>query len=141
MKIALKEAVERPGAKKAKKPKKKKGKKKDKKDKEEKVEDKMTLNKQIKIIETAYKDMLDMKEPDFIEEKVHDIFAIDMDIDIAIRVIQNNERGRQGIDRIQKIRKIIKMQKKEKEMQKLIKRGGRMEQSNQMKEQKAAEAL
>jgi hypothetical protein len=95
VKIILKEAVERAGAKKPKKPKKpkKKGKKKDK-DKDEKKEEKMTLLKQSKIIETAYKDMLDMKEPDYIEEKVHDIFAIDMDIDIAIRVIQNNERGR-----------------------------------------------
>ena len=95
VKILLKEAVDRPGGKKGKKKpkKKKKGKKKDK-DKEEKVEDKMTLNKQIKIVESAYKEMLDMKEPDYIEEKVHDIFAIDMDIDIAIRVIQNNERGR-----------------------------------------------
>jgi len=38
--------------------------------------------------------MLDI-EPDFVDEKVHDIFAIDnIDIDIAIRVIQNNERGR-----------------------------------------------
>ena len=51
-------------------------------------------------------------------EVVHDIYAIDMDIDIVIRVIQNNERGRQGIARIQTIRKIIKNQEKEKKMRK-----------------------
>lgn len=81
-----------------------------------------------------------METPDFMDEKVHDIFAIDMDIDIAIRVIQNNERGRQGIARIHQIKKIIRDQKKEKDMQKMIKRGGgRMQEGQQAKEQKATE--
>ena len=76
----------------------------------------MTLLKQTKIIEAGYKEMLDI-EPDFVDEKVHDIFAIDnIDIDIAIRVIQNNERGRQGISRIHQIKKIIRDQKKEKDI-------------------------
>jgi len=35
-----------------------------------------------------------MEEPDEMGEIVHDIYAIDMELDIAIRVIQNNERGR-----------------------------------------------
>ena len=43
-------------------------------------------------------------------KNVHDIFAIDMDIDTAIRYIQRSERGRQGIARINTIRKIIKNQ-------------------------------
>lgn len=47
-----------------------------------------------------------MDEPDIVAEKVHDMFEIDMDIDIAIRIIQNNERGRQGIYRINTIKKI-----------------------------------
>lgn len=62
-------------------------------------------------------------------EVVHDIYAIDMDIDIAIRVIQNNERGRQGISRIQTIRKIIRNQEKEKKMRKQMAKGRQMETS------------
>lgn len=123
VKLLFKEEVERAGAKKkGKGGRKKKGKKK-KKDKDEKPIPKMTLNEQVKIIAAGYKEVLDI-EPDVVEEKVHDIFAIDMDIDIAIRVIQNNERGRQGIARIHQIKKIIRDQKKEKDMQKAIKRGG-----------------
>jgi hypothetical protein len=122
VKLMFKEEVERAGGKKKKKGgRKKKGKK--KKDKDEKPIPKMTLSEQVKIIAAGYKDVLDI-EPDIVEEKVHDIFAIDMDIDIAIRVIQNNERGRQGISRIHQIKKIIRDQKKEKDMQKAIKRGG-----------------
>ena len=51
-----------------------------------------------------------MEEPDTMVEVVHDIFATyqDMDLDVAIRLIQSNERGRQGIARIQAIRKIMK---------------------------------
>jgi len=61
-----------------------------------------------------------MEEPDEMVEVVHDIFSIDMDLDVAIRLIQSNERGRQGIDRIQKIRKIIKKNEKEKQLRKKI---------------------
>jgi len=64
-----------------------------------------------------------MDEPDEMSEVVHDIYAIDMDIDIAIRVIQNNERGRQGIHRIQTIRKIIRNQEKEKKIRKQMAKG------------------
>lgn len=68
-----------------------------------------------------------MDEPDTMEERVHDIYAIDMDMDVAIRLIQSNERGRQGIHRIQTIRKIMKKQKLEKDMQKKIRMGRNLE--------------
>lgn len=57
-----------------------------------------------------------MEEPDTMVEVVHDIFATyqDMDLDVAIRLIQSNERGRQGIARIQAIRKIMKKAEEEK---------------------------
>ena len=100
----------------------------------------MTLKKQIGKVKQAYNDTLSI-EPDEMAEVVHDIYAIDMDIDIAIRVIQNNERGRQGIARIQTIRKIIKNQEKEKKMRKNLQKGRQMEQSQQVKEAKAAEFL
>ena len=54
----------------------------------------MTLKRQLGLVKKAYMDTLSKEEPDEISEVVHDIYAIDMDIDIAIRVIQNNERGR-----------------------------------------------
>jgi len=61
-----------------------------------------------------------MEEPDEMVEVVHDIFSIDMDLDVAIRLIQSNERGRQGIARIQAIRKIMKKAEKEKQIMKKI---------------------
>jgi hypothetical protein len=72
---------------------------------------------------------------------VHDIFAIDMDIDTAIRYIQRSERGRQGIARINTIRKIIKNQEQEKRDRIALKKGKKLESSQQVKEAKAAEVL
>lgn len=54
----------------------------------------MTLKKQIGIVKAAYQETLQMEEPDEMVEVVHDIFTIDMDLDVAIRLIQSNERGR-----------------------------------------------
>jgi len=82
--LALQEEVDRGGKKK----KKKGGKKKKKKKKtEEEPEEKMTLKRQLGLVKKAYMDTLSKEEPDEISEVVHDIYAIDMDIDIAIRVI------------------------------------------------------
>lgn len=114
VKLAFKEAVERPGKKKKKK---KAKKKKKKKGPEKPPEPKMTLAKQTAIVKKAYQETLQMEEPDEMVEVVHDIFAMDLDLDVAIRLIQSNERGRQGIDRIQKIRKIIKKNEEEKRNQ------------------------
>jgi len=64
-----------------------------------------------------------MKQPDEVGEVVHDIFALAemVDIDGAVRMIQTNERGRQGVNRIQLIKKIIRKQKKEREMREAMK--------------------
>jgi hypothetical protein len=92
VKILLKEAVDRGGKKKKKKGGGKKKKKKKTEDKE--PEPKMTLDKQIKFVKAAYQETLQMEQPDEMVEVVHDIFTIDMDLDVAIRLIQSNERGR-----------------------------------------------
>lgn len=120
VKLLLKEAVERPGKKKKKK---KAKKKKKKKGAEKPPEPKMTLQKQIGLVKKAYQETLAMEEPDTMVEVVHDIFAIDMDLDVAIRLIQSNERGRQGIARITAIRKIMKKAEEEKRNQRKIQQG------------------
>jgi hypothetical protein len=81
---------------------KKEGKKKKKKKgaEEEEKEEKLTLGKQINEVKRAYNDALKMDNPDVFDEHVHDVFTIDMTADYAIRVIQTNERGRQGVHRV-----------------------------------------
>ena len=74
--VALKEAVDRGGPK-VQKIKKKKGKKK-KKEEVEVVEKKMTLKKMINTVKVAYKESLEMEEPDIVHEKVQDILNIPM---------------------------------------------------------------
>lgn len=87
VKVMIKEAVEtRPGKKKKGKPKKAKKKKK-KKGEEKEPEPKMTLDKQVKFVKAAYQETLQMEQPDEMVEVVHDIFTIDMDLDVAIRLI------------------------------------------------------
>jgi hypothetical protein len=73
---------------------------------------------------------------------IHDIFAFHevVDIDGAVRMIQTNERGRQGVNRIMLIKKIIKKQKKEREMREAMKAGKNVFTPQQM-EQQAAEVL
>lgn len=41
-----------------------------------------------------------MERPDVVHEEINDLFAVDMDMNAAIKLIQRNERGRQGIARI-----------------------------------------
>lgn len=57
------------------------------------------------------------------EEIVHDPFTLDMDIVSAIRLIQKNERGRQGRYRIMLILKNLKAKKLENETNRKIREG------------------
>jgi phage anti-repressor protein len=57
------------------------------------------------------------------EEIVQDPFTLDMDIVSAIRLIQKNERGRQGRYRIMLILKQFKQKKIEAEMKRKIREG------------------
>ena len=67
------------------------------------------------------KDHVGTAEPE--EEIVHDPFALDMDVVSAIRLIQKNERGRQGRYRIMLILKNLKAKKLENEMNRKIREG------------------
>lgn len=120
VKVAIKEAVVRDGGAKKKGGAvraKKKGKKKKKGTTEEVEEEKMTLKVQEREVHKAYKKVFSLDEPDIMQEMVHDIFyeprtkddsgleahkgyIVEMDMNMAIRLIQTNERGRQGIYRI-----------------------------------------
>ena len=63
------------------------------------------------------------------EEIVHDPFTLDMDFVSAIRLIQKNERGRQGRYRIMLILKGMKAKNQEREMNKAIREGAKKEQT------------
>jgi len=111
--VVLTEDVDRGGKKK--KAKKAKKKKKKKAAEEEEPPEKITLKVQEKYVNQAYlselgynKPGVPLKEGMVYTESVYDTFSIDMDIDYAIRIIQSNERGRQGIKRIEKIMAIMK---------------------------------
>jgi hypothetical protein len=124
--IAFKEAVNRGGGPKVSKKKvKKKGKKKKVAEVEEEV--KMSLKKMTHSVRTAYRESLDMKEPDIVEEKSHDLLEIPLSQEHAIRLIQNNERGRQGIWRIKEIRKVMAQRDAEKLMLKAVSKGKNIE--------------
>ncbi len=91
--LAFKEKVERDTGKKKKKAKAKKAKKGKKKEEEVPKEPRSVKEKQFivdKILEQAHQSA----EPEV--EIVHDPFTLDMEIVSAIRLIQKNERGRQG---------------------------------------------
>lgn len=57
------------------------------------------------------------------EEIVHDPFTLELDVLSAIRLIQRNERGRQGRYRIMLILKNLKQKKLENEMNRKIREG------------------
>ena len=93
MELAFKEKVERDAGKKKKKKKAKKAKKGKKKEEEVPKEPRSVKEKEFlidKILEQAHQSA----EPEV--EIVHDPFTLDMEIVSAIRLIQKNERGRQG---------------------------------------------
>jgi hypothetical protein len=72
------------------------------------------------------------------EEIVHDPFTLDMDIVSAIRLIQKNERGRQGRYRIMLILKNLKAKKLENETNRKIREGLIKEQTREQQENEAA---
>ena len=72
------------------------------------------------------------------EEIVHDPFTLDMDIVSAIRLIQKNERGRQGRNRILLIITRMKATRQEAEMKRKIKEGLVKEQSKEKQENESS---
>ena len=91
--LIFKEKVERDtGKKKKKKAKKKKGKK--KAGDEEPVKEPPSMSEKEHQIDEGLKKHHHTTDPEM--EIVHDPFTLDMDIVSAIRLIQKNERGRQG---------------------------------------------
>ena len=100
--VEFKEKIEKEGAKKKGK---KKGKKKKKKDddEQEKKEPPMTLPEKEHLMSNLLKKYKGYDEPEV--EVVQDPFTLEIDIVQAIRIIQKNDRGRQGRQRIMLIYK------------------------------------
>jgi len=96
--LKFKEKVEKEGAKKKKKKKKKKKSKKKKSDDEEKKPPPMPLAEKQSLINSLMNTYNKGDEPEI--EIVQDPFTLDIDILNAIRLIQKNDRGRQGRQRI-----------------------------------------
>jgi hypothetical protein len=90
--VVFKEEVDRGGKKKKKKASKKKKKK--KAAEEEEPPEKITLKVQEKYVMQAYAEALGYKKADEVHEIVYDQFAIYLDIEQSIKLIQCNERGR-----------------------------------------------
>ncbi len=97
--IVFKDKVERDGKKKGKKGGKKGGKK--KKGKKKKADDDdapkkkvLSMNEKEAYIDKALEKRFSTSEP--VEEVAYDPFTLDLEITSAIRLIQKNERGRQG---------------------------------------------
>lgn len=137
--IVFKEKVEREGGKKKKK--KKGGKKKKKKggDEEKEVKKVMPMNEKEKIIDTAMISRFETAEP--VEEVAYDPFTLDLEITSAIRLIQKNERGRQGrgryLDALQKITSAMKTT----EIRKRMNNGKMQAPTKQENEEHAAEIV
>lgn len=72
------------------------------------------------------------------EEIVHDPFTLDMDIVHAIRLIQKNERGRQGRFRIMVILKQQKLKKLDQETKKKIREGKMAEKTRDQMDNEAS---
>jgi hypothetical protein len=96
--LKFKEKVEREGAKKAKKPKKPKKSKKKKDDDEEKKKPPIFLDEKQSLMSQLLKQFNKSDEPEV--EVVQDPFSLDIEIIQAIRLIQKNDRGRQGRERL-----------------------------------------
>ena len=111
--IVFKDKVEREGGKKKKGKKggKKGGKKKKKKDDDDGPKKKvLSMNEKEAQIDEALVKRFETTDP--VEEVAYDPFTLDLEITSAIRLIQKNERGRQGrgryLDALQKITSAIK---------------------------------
>ena len=96
--LKFKEPVVKEGGKKKKKKKKKSKKKKKKTDEEEKKPPPMPLAEKQSLIDSLMNTYTKGDEPEV--EIVQDPFTLDIDIINAIRLIQKNDRGRQGRQRI-----------------------------------------
>ncbi len=108
--IEFKEKVEKEGGKKKKKKKAKKKKKKKKSDDEKKEKiPPISLDEKTQLMEKLMVTHVGTADPE--EEIVQDPFTLDMDIVSAIRLVQKNERGRQGRYRIMLILKQWKQKK------------------------------
>lgn len=132
--IEFKEPVDKGEKKKGGKKKggKKKGGKKKKKsddDDDKKEEPKITLAEKKELMDKLYQQYVNSTEPE--EEIVHDPFTLDMDIVHAIRLIQKNERGRQGRFRIMVILKQQKIKRQNAEVQKKIREGKMLEKTQE----------
>ena len=119
--LVFHEKVEREGDKKKKggKAKKKKGKKKKKKgDEEEEPKKVVSMDEKETWINKTLEKRFESTDP--VEEIVHDPFTLDMEFKLAIRLIQKNERGRQGrnryLDALQKINLSIKQDEDRKKL-------------------------
>lgn len=95
--IKFKEKVER-DTKKKKKKKAKKKKKKKKGDEEEVKEPLKPLDMKVQLMDNLLDKYKGTKEPE--QEVVQDPFALEINIHFGIRLIQKNDRGRQGINRL-----------------------------------------
>jgi len=113
--LVFKEKVVRDGGKKKKKKgggkkKGKKGKKKAGADDDAPKKVVLSMNEKEAQIDSVLKKRFDTTEP--VEEVAYDPFTLDLEITSAIRLIQKNERGRQGrgryLDALQKITSAIK---------------------------------
>lgn len=58
----------------------------------------MPLDEKKQLVDRYLDDNFNHHEPEY--EVVHDPFTMEMDILVAIRTIQKNERGRQGRNRV-----------------------------------------
>lgn len=134
--LKFKEEVERPGKKKKKKKKlKKKGKKK-KDDEEKKEEPKMYLDEKLQLMDNLHQ-QYNKKGTLPEEEVVHDPFTLEINIHYGLRLIQKNDRGRQGIARVNTLIKKIEEAMHLKEMERKAKEGKMQRESEDNKENKA----
>jgi hypothetical protein len=114
LELKFKEKVERDTGKKKKK-KKKKAKKKKKGDEEPPKEPNMPLDMKVQLMDSLLEKYKYTKEPE--QEIVQDPFALEINIHFGIRLIQKNDRGRQGINRLSQIQKKIEEHLMKKELE------------------------
>lgn len=76
------------------------------------------------------------KEPE--QELVQDPFALEINIHFGIRLIQKNDRGRQGINRLSQIQRKIEEHLIAKELEKRAKEGKAQKESQENKDNKAS---
>jgi len=138
--IVFKDKVERDGG--GKKKKKKKGGKKGKKKKTDEDKEKkkvLSMNEKEMQINEAMIKRFETAEP--VEEVAYDPFTLDLEITSAIRLIQKNERGRQGrgryLDALQKITSAMKTT----EIRKRMNNGKMQAPTKQENEEHAAEIV